>query len=44
LTQPYYDVIEALDQRFPSIPSDWFEEMQEAGKNWPDVERVLYSK
>ena len=39
----YYDIIEAIDQRFPSVPADWFEEMQESGKDWPDVERVLYS-
>jgi len=39
----YFDIIESLDQRFPSILPDWFEEMQAAGKDWPDVERVLYS-
>jgi hypothetical protein len=39
----YYDVIETLDQRYPSISQDWFQEMQAAGKDWPDVERVLYS-
>jgi hypothetical protein len=42
----YYDVVEALDQRCPSISAEWFEEMQTAYKHgsWPgDVERVLYS-
>ena len=39
----YYDIVESLDQRFPSIASDWFAEMQKAGNDWPDVERVLYS-
>jgi hypothetical protein len=39
----YFGIIESLDQRFPSITPDWFTEMQEAGKDWPDVERVLYS-
>jgi hypothetical protein len=39
----YFGIIESLDQRFPSITPDWFAEMQEAGKDWPDVERVLYS-
>ena len=40
----YFDIIESLDQRFPSIPPDWFEEIQAAGKDWPDVERLLYSR
>ena len=39
----YYNVIEAVDQRFPSVPADWFEGMQKAGKDWPDVDRLLYS-
>ena len=39
----YYRIIESLDERIPSIAPDWFEEMQQAGKDWPDVERVLYS-
>ena len=39
----YYDVIEALDQRFPSISPDWFEEIQTAHDDWRDVHRVLYS-
>ena len=39
----YYDIIESLDERFPTISLEWFEEMQKAGKDWPDVERVLYS-
>jgi hypothetical protein len=38
----YYDIIESLDQRFPSISPEWFDEMQTAGKDWPDVDRVLY--
>ena len=39
----YFKIIESLDERFPSISPDWFEEMQVASKDWPDVERVLYS-
>src|SRR5262249_8877827 len=39
----YYKIVESLDERFPSISPEWFEEMQKAGKDWPDVERVLYS-
>ena len=39
----YYKIVESLDQRFSSISPDWFEEMRKAGKNWPDVERTLYS-
>jgi hypothetical protein len=39
----YHDVIESLDERYPAIAPDWFEEMQTASKDWPDVERVLYS-
>jgi hypothetical protein len=40
----YYKIIEALDQRFPAIPSGWFEEMRVLGKEPFDVERVLYSR
>jgi hypothetical protein len=39
----YYGIVELLDGRFPSISPGWFEEMQKAGEDWPDVERVLYS-
>ena len=39
----YYEVIESLDERFPSISPEWFNEMQVAGKDWPDVDRVLLS-
>jgi hypothetical protein len=39
----YYQIVESLDQRFPSIAEDWFTEMQEAGKEDCDVYRLLYS-
>jgi hypothetical protein len=41
----YYQVIELIEEKFPSVPGDWFEEMQIAYKKnlWPgDVERILY--
>jgi hypothetical protein len=37
----YDKILESLPQRFPSIPSTWYDEMAETP--W-DVERVLYSK
>ena len=40
----YYEIIESLDRRFPSIPSGWFEEMKALSKEPFDVERVLYSR
>ena len=40
----YYKIVESLDQRFPSIPCDWFAEMQAAGKESCDVERILYRR
>jgi hypothetical protein len=42
----YYKIIELIEERFPSVSDDWFEEMQAAYKKsgWPgDVERALYS-
>jgi hypothetical protein len=40
----YYDIVESLDQRLPSIPAEWFEEMHAEGKERPDVRRVLYAR
>jgi hypothetical protein len=40
----YYEIIESLDRRFPSISPNWFEEMQAAGKEPYDVERTLYTR
>ena len=39
----YYQIVESLDERFPSIPDDWFAKMQEAGKEENDVYSLLYS-
>jgi hypothetical protein len=38
----YCDIVESLGRRFPSISPDWFEQMQAAGREPFDVERVLY--
>jgi hypothetical protein len=38
----YYEIIEALDRHFPSIPPDWFEKIKALGKEPFDVEQVLY--
>ena len=39
----HYGIVESIEKKLPSVSSDWFDEMQEAGIDWPDVERVLYS-
>ena|SRR5579862_7277739 len=40
----YYEIVESLNQRFASISADWFDEMEKAGKDGLDVERLLYSE
>jgi hypothetical protein len=40
-TEGYWDIVESLHTRFPSITPIWFEEMSE--QQW-HVERVLYDK
>lgn len=40
-TEGYWDIVESLHTRFPSIRSTWYDEMSE--EQW-HVERVLFSR